>query len=184
MIRHTITLSGPTAEGPRISAHVLRPLLDALVDAAQRSLRLRVEGRSNLQRKARWLDAATDIQFVGLHGGSTVLEWEAPALGEAAPEIFEQLPLWDFSPRREQSALSLVEEAVRDAAGGNTESDLLDPNVLEAITRFRRVRSLSMPMASRAPPSASPVMGSGRRSVSGKKPLLPSAASSPANWTN
>src|SRR5262245_13272261 len=139
MIRHTIKLAGPAAEGARVSAHVLRPLLDALVEAAQRSLRLRVEGRSNLQGKAAWLDAATDIQLVGLRGGSTVLEWEAPSLGESAPEIFEQLPLWDFSPRREQTALSLVEEALRDATRGNTESDLLDRNVLEAMTAFRRV---------------------------------------------
>ena len=95
MVRHTIKLQGPEARGPRVSVHVLRALSDALVEAAQRSLRLRVEGRSNLQGKAAWLDAATDFQLVGLQEGSTVLEWEAPTLGEAVPQIFEQLPLWD-----------------------------------------------------------------------------------------
>jgi hypothetical protein len=53
--------------------------------------------------------------------------------------VRENETLWDFSPRREQTALSLVGEALRDATSGNTESDLLDRNVLEAITAFRRV---------------------------------------------
>ena len=88
MVRHTIRLLGPAAHGPRVSIHVLRDLSETLLEAAQRSLRLRVEGRSNLQGKTAWLDAATDIQLVGLSGGSTVLEWEAPTLGEAAAEVF------------------------------------------------------------------------------------------------
>ena len=119
MIRHTIKLLGPEAHGPRVSIHVLRALSDALIEAAQRSLRLHVEGRSHLQGKASWLDEATDFQLVGLREGSTVLEWEAPTLGEAVPQIFEQLSLWDVKPERHQSALSLVEEVIREATAGN-----------------------------------------------------------------
>jgi hypothetical protein len=139
MIRHTIRLVGPNACGARVSIHILRALSDALLEAAQRSLRLRVEGRSKLQGKTPWLEAATDLVLVGLHAGSTLLEFEAPTLGEAAPEIFEQLPLWDYSPRKEQSALSLVEETLRDAFAANRESDLLDRSILDSVTAFRKV---------------------------------------------
>src|SRR2546428_13041831 len=100
MVRHTIRLLGPAAHGPRVSLHVLRDLSETLMEAAQRSLRLRVEGRSNLQGKTAWLDAATDVQLGGRREGSTLLELEAPTLGEAAPEICEPLPLLDGNPRR------------------------------------------------------------------------------------
>jgi hypothetical protein len=139
VVKHTIRLLGPAARGPRVSMHLLRDLSETVLEAAQRSLRLRVEGRSNLQGKTAWLDAATDIQLVGLREGSTVLELEAPPLGEAAPEIFEQLPVFDLSPGRDQSAFSLVEEAARDAIAGNADSDLLDRNILDCLSSFHRV---------------------------------------------
>lgn len=142
MVKHTIELDGPEAHGARVSIHVLRVLSTALLNTAQRALRLRVEGRSNLQGKAAWLDAATDFQLVGLRDKCTVLEWEAPTLEEAAPEIFAQLPLWDSAPPRDLSSFSLVEETLRDAVQGNAESDILDRGVLDAVAAFRRVLDL------------------------------------------
>ena len=141
MIKHTVRLEGQNAQGKRVPAHILRDLLDTLLLAAQRSLRLRVDGRSSLYGHPAWLDNATRFDFTGLTEGSTVVNMEAPPLGEAAPEIFERLPLWDSGPSRDQSALSLVEEAAGDAIIGNSESDLLDRNVLEALARFGRILS-------------------------------------------
>jgi hypothetical protein len=137
MIQHIIKLEGAAAGGARISLHALSILADSLTDVAQRALRLRVESRSNLHSKPAWLDAATDIQLVGLNTGSTLLVCEAPTLQEVAPALFDQLAFWEAGPRREQSALSLVEETLRDAATANTESDLLDRNTLTSIARFR-----------------------------------------------
>jgi hypothetical protein len=85
------------------------------------------------------LNDATQFVLVGLAEGSTVLELEAPILGEAVPQIFEQLPLWEYSPKRDQTALSLVEEAARDAINGNSKSDLLDRNILELFSSLDRV---------------------------------------------
>lgn len=139
MIRHTIKLEGEAAKGARISARVLNMLLEMLLDASQRSLRLRVEGRSHMRGETDWLNAAADFELVGLNKGSTLLELETRSLGECAPELFQQLPLWDNSPRPEQSALGLFESTLRDALTGNEESDLLDRNVLESIARFNVV---------------------------------------------
>jgi hypothetical protein len=139
MVRHTIRLVAPRERGRGVSLYVLRMLSEALLEAARRSLRLRVEGRSRSQQRYSWLAAATEIDLIGFREDATLLEWEAPALGEAAPELFGQTPVWEWSPRREQSALSLVEDALRDAVAGNAESDLLDRGILDALSRLGRV---------------------------------------------
>lgn len=138
MVRHTIRLVGPGVEGGRVPIELLQVLTETLLEAAQRSTRLRVEGRSNLHGKGSWLKAATNIRLVGIRSGSTILELEAPELGSAAPAIFQQLALWEPSINREQSALSLVEEALGDALAGNTNSDLLDRRVLNSFASFSR----------------------------------------------
>lgn len=140
MIRHTMILVGGTASGKAaVSAHVLRALLDAVDNASQRALRLRVQGRSNLHGKPSWLDAATNYELVAKREGSSVLECQAPTLQEAAPALFQQLAFPDLGPRPDQSVLSLVAETLREATTGNEESELLDRGTLDAVARFSRV---------------------------------------------
>jgi len=135
MIRHTIKLEGEAAHGARVSIHVLSALLQALVDATQRALRFRVDGRSNLHGKADWLDKATDFQLVGLENGSTVIAWEA------VPQIFEHLGLWENGLRRDQTAFAILEKTTLEAVSGNADSDSLDKNILDALYGFRKVLS-------------------------------------------
>lgn len=142
MIRHSIRLEGGAAHGPRLSAQAVHELTGILIAMAQRCLRLRVDGRSTLYGHPAWLDAAASFNLIGLSDGSTVLQLEAPALGQAAPEVFQRLPLWDHSPRPEQTVLSLVEEAVDEAVRGNAESDLLDLHILDSFSHFGRVLAL------------------------------------------
>lgn len=139
MIKHTIKLEGEAAQGARVSIHVLAALSHALVEATQRVLRFRVDGRSNLHGKADWLDKATDFQLVGLETGSTIIAWEAPTLGDAVPHFFDQLPLWENGPSRGQTAFEVLEETAREAASGNAESDLLDKNILDSLYGFRKI---------------------------------------------
>lgn len=141
MTRHTIKLEGEAAQGARVSIHVLAALSQALVEATQRVLRFRVDGRSNLHGKADWLDKATDFQLVGLETGSTILAWDVPTLGDAVPHFFDQLPLWETGPRRDQTAFAVLEETAREAVNGNAESDLLDKNILDSLFGFRKVLS-------------------------------------------
>src|SRR5207245_480931 len=64
---------------------------------------------------------------------------EAPLLGEAAAELFQQLSMAEFGLRPEQTALSLVAQALRAATGGDGESQLLDRSVLASISEFQQV---------------------------------------------
>ena len=139
MLKHKIKLEGPAAKGARISARTLASILGTLEETAKRSLRLRVEARSNLQGMADWLDATTNFEFVGLSEGSTVLEFEAPSIEEAAPFVLELLPLWDNMPGKDDTAFSIVEDTLRQAQAGNRDSDVLDRNVLSAVAEFQAV---------------------------------------------
>jgi len=142
MIQHTIQWMGETDISTRLSFQAVGVLSNSLTDVAQRVLRLRVENRSNLQSKPEWLSAATRIEIVDVVQNGTALICAVPTLEEAAPTLFDQLAFWEARPRKEQSVLSLVEETLRDAAGGNTESDLLDRNTLSSVTSFREFLNL------------------------------------------
>ena len=142
MIKHTIKLAGEEARGARISGRALSLLLDRLRDATLRTLRLRVEGRSHLRGDIKWLEQAADFELVGLEMGSTVLEIESRPLRETAPDIFQQLPLWENQLDEESTALGLFENTLRDAVTGNAESDLLDRPILQSITMFREILNL------------------------------------------
>lgn len=139
MITRRIRLSGPGARGVRIDGELLRDLLDVLVDGCQQAVRLRVEGRSTAQGKPpTWLARAAAFGVVDLREGSTVLVVEAPSLVEAVPERFRQGDLFPFvEPAR--SCLDLLEESLRDAVEGKSESDAYDDGLIKTLEEFARV---------------------------------------------
>lgn len=114
-------------------------LTETLLEVGQRILRLLADGRSHLQGKPAWIVNAADVDIVGLSHGSTVVELEARTLGEAASPLFDTLALWSVQPTREQTVLSLVSEVTRQTIAGNTDSDILDSNVLASIAAFDQV---------------------------------------------
>lgn len=142
MIKHTIRLQGESAKGDRISFRALQRIAEVLTEASQRALRLRVENRSNLHKLPGWLEEATDIQFLGISKGSTILQCEIPSLGEVAPGRFDQISLFEKEPLKQKSALSLLEETLRDASNENKQSDILDRNTLNSVVRFREILSI------------------------------------------
>ncbi len=139
MIKHTIRLQGKSAKGDRISFRALQRIAEVLTEASQRALRLRVENRSNLHNLPGWMEEATEIQFLGISKGSTILQCEIPSLGEAAPGRFDQIALFEKEPLKQKSALSLLEETLRDASAGDKQSDMLDRNTLNSVVRFREI---------------------------------------------
>ena len=110
-----------------------------LLDATRGTLRLRVEGRSTARGSLpAWLGAAADFEVVGIEAGSTVLVIEAPALAEAAPALFGQQAL--FEPiDASDSAFGLMEQTLRAAVDGRSDSDLFDQPLLSTFRRFDRV---------------------------------------------
>ena len=109
------------------------------MDGCQQAVRLRVEGRSTAQGKPpAWLAQAASFDIVGLREGSTVLLVEAPSLLDVAPERFQQGDLFPFvEPTR--SCLDLLEESLRDAVEGKSESDAYDDGLIKTFEDFSRV---------------------------------------------
>ena len=139
MDKTAVKLSGPLVQGARISAPLLRDLLNTLVVGAGRSLRLRVEGRSTASGSwPGWLDEAVRFDIVGLETGSTVINVEAPALLEALPDRFQQTDMFPTCDP-EKSALAHFTESLDDALSGNTESDLYDEALVGTFESFDKI---------------------------------------------
>jgi hypothetical protein len=100
-----------------VSGPLFRDLLDTLVDAVQRSVRLRAEGRSTAGGPTpTWLEKAANFD-VEVRAGSTQLVLEAPALGDVAPDRFAQQNL--FQPiEADMTCLDVLTDALDDALAG------------------------------------------------------------------
>lgn len=82
--------------------------------------------------------AAADFEVVGIESGSTLLVIEAPTLLQAAPALFGQQEL--FEPiDSSDSAFDVMEEMLRAAVTGRSDSDLFDQPLLSTLRRFDRV---------------------------------------------
>jgi len=131
----TLKLIGPAARGVRVSAALLRDVVNTVVDAVQQSVRLRADGRSRVAGAAPgWLErvSAFDIE---IRAGSTELVMESRALSELAPERFAQQEL--FGPiDAGESCLELFSEAIDDALGAKLDSDRFDDGLIETFTSF------------------------------------------------
>ncbi|HEX8619644.1 MAG TPA: hypothetical protein VF911_18835 [Thermoanaerobaculia bacterium] len=120
---------------------VLGDLTAVLLDATRGALRLRVEGRSTARGSLpAWLGGAADFEIVGIEAGSTLLVIEAPTLIEAAPALFAQQAL--FEPiDSSDSAFGVMEQTLRAAVDGRSDSDFFDQPLLSVFRRFDRVLS-------------------------------------------
>ncbi|MBI4502900.1 MAG: hypothetical protein HY700_17275 [Gemmatimonadetes bacterium] len=141
MIRYTVRLSGPGVHGTRVSAGLLRDLLDVLTEGTRGALRLRVEGRSAARGTVpAWLLSASDFDLVALEEGSTVLVLEGPALAETPGGALKQADLFhdvDWST----GALTLLQESLQDAIEERRDSDLVDEPLLGRFESLGRIFS-------------------------------------------
>jgi hypothetical protein len=133
-----IRIAGPDAMGLRVNSGLLRDLMDPLVDAVQQSVRLRIEGRSRAPGSApAWLTkaAAFDVEF---RKGSTQLALVAEPLGDAVPDRFAQLDMFDpFNPAC--TCIDVFVEALDDALSNKPDSDRYDDGLIETFTVFGKV---------------------------------------------
>jgi hypothetical protein len=135
-------LIGPATRGARVSASLLREALSTLVEAAQRSVRLRVEGRSSAQGPLpNWIEKASAFDLLAIEDGSTGLVFEAKPLLDALPA--SQLEMFaSFDPRL--SCLDLLTESLAEAVAGKADSFLYDDGLLTVFERFDRVLRLGI----------------------------------------
>ena len=135
--RYQLRLTGlHEAEGQIRAASLVR-ILETLVQAAERATSLLAVGESRSRgRQPGWLKASTDLVLTGLAPGSTVLQLEAPCLGETAREQFAQQDLWREPPDLEDTALDLVAYAIHEAKEDGSRGERFDSGVLGAIVKF------------------------------------------------
>lgn len=128
-------LSGP--EGT-IPVRTLLELLRGVIECSERGLRLLIEGASvKTGRPPAWLERAVDLTFSGLHKGSTVLEIEAPTLGDVLGKDLQQQDFWAKAPAASDTALSFFSRSVQDTTAENLESEYYDAGVLRGLLALK-----------------------------------------------
>jgi hypothetical protein len=128
---------------------LLRPLMTY-------SVRMAVEGSSvAVGRTPGWLAAASDVRFVDYarDGNDTLIQLDLPALGAAAPELYDQAELWPTKPAAEYTAVDVFSGVVDEVDRGDQDSLRYDRPLLRKLSSIRRVfsdhlHSVSLPHGS------------------------------------
>lgn len=137
--RYQLRISGLRDDEGQIKIIDLQRILEALIRTSERATRLQATGEGSAKGpKPKWLDASVDFTITGLKSGSTVLDIEAPRLGETAYEEFAQQEFWREQPSLDETALDLAAYAIQEAGDADSVGDRLDSGVLEAILKFWR----------------------------------------------
>ena len=163
MVTQTITLQSREHYGSRIPSQALGCVLERIPDAVRLSVRMAVEGRSKARgKRPGWLRAAADIRFVGHDGDdSTVLHFDAPTLGEAAPRLYDQQQLWPTKPDSNDTGFDILADVLRDVASGNADSERFDRPLLDSLADFGKILNgtfTRMMVSSRATQRGQPVV--------------------------
>jgi hypothetical protein len=137
----SVTLWSEEHFGSRVPSHALGCLLGFIPHAVRQSVRMAIEGRSRAKgKRPDWLRAAADIRFLGHEGtDATILHFEAPTLGEAAPRLYAQQELWPTKPAPSDTGFDLLGDVFKDVAAQNADSERFDRQLLDEIFGLRHV---------------------------------------------
>lgn len=142
--RYQLRISGLSEGEGQIRMTTLRRVTDALLTTAERATRLIATGVGvGKGARPQWLDASIDFTITGLKSGSTVIQLEAPRLGDTAHEQFTQDDLWRKQPSLDDTALDLVAEAVNETQLDKPAGDYFDTSVLDAVLRFGKAAGVA-----------------------------------------
>lgn len=131
---YQLRIKGLQEADGKISVRALTQLLTGITDCAERGLRLAIEGASvKSGRPPSWLEKAVNLTFAGVHSGSTILDIEAPTLGEVIGEELHQQDFWTKPPAITDTALTIFSRAVRDTTAEDVESEYYDSGVLRGL---------------------------------------------------
>lgn len=136
-----IRLIGNRETGATIDGAVLRDVLDSLLEGVRRAVRLRVEGRSSAPGTApRWLSEAGKFRVLGFREGSTVIDLDAPVVGEALADRGGLGPLFE-EPDPHATGMGWYRDVLEDALRADRDSDRFDAGLLDAVVGWHRVLS-------------------------------------------
>ena len=136
--KYQLKLTGLVSPSGTISLKALQDICDLLLEAAERGLRLAVEGTSVKRgRLPVWLSKSLDLKLVALNKGSTVLAIEAPLLGQTAKEYIRQQDFWYVVPKLEDTALTFLAKSIHDTTAEDLESNSYDNGILDSLLQFK-----------------------------------------------
>ena len=160
LVERSFELRGQSGLGKKPKPEVIGPVLTHLHDTLQDSVRMgflhssRATGRIPAS-----LRAAAEVRFVAHSSSSdnvTILRFEVPLLGEAAPDWFQQKLLWEEGPKRNETAFDLLAGALTDVKKRRKESSRYDTGLLRRISSYRHMlkrglESIALPDTDRGP---------------------------------
>jgi hypothetical protein len=136
-MNYKLKLEGLKTPGGTISIRALQILVNTLIEASERGLRLAVQGESVKRGPIPgWLARSLDFTITGIKKGSTTILLDAPPLGETAAVQIKQQDLWFTKPTAEDTAITLVSRSVREVISQNFESYAYDEGVLDGLLSF------------------------------------------------
>jgi hypothetical protein len=149
-IVHQVLLKSREQFHAKLPPHHLGLLLAELPFAVRDAVAMALRNRSAAHgRRPAWLDRAADVRFVGFRSDdNTVLNFEAPTLGDAAEEIYAQSSLFpelESKPSPEDTGFDVLGDVIAEVDRKNADSGHFDPPLLNRISRFQKVFSKRSP---------------------------------------
>ncbi len=127
--------------GGRMPPEPIGELLVRLPKLVQQAIRIRFEGRSTVTgNRPEWLLRTADVRVVGVtEDRDACVSLDAPILGEAAPELYDQEELWQLRPAPEDTGLDLLADALDDLQRNNADSPRYDTAMLSGLAKMGKV---------------------------------------------
>jgi hypothetical protein len=141
-VTQKIVLSSMSHYGDRLPPQAVGQTLVAMPNLVRQSVDMVFRGQSTAKgKRPSWLTAASDVALISVSGGEvSVLTFEAPTLGDAAPELFRQGEFpWTDRPDPNDTGFDLLGDVLRDVAQGNAESERFDARLLSELWGTRKV---------------------------------------------
>ncbi len=141
-VTQKVFLSSMNDYGDRLPPEAVGQTLVAIPNLVRESIDMVFRGQSTAKgKRPGWLTAASDVALVSVSGGEeSVLTFEAPTLGDAAPELFRQGEFpWTNRPDPGDTGFDLLGDVLRDVAQGNAESERFDARLLSELWGTRKV---------------------------------------------
>ena len=144
MVERSFRLDAPEGLGGKPRPELIGPVLTHLHGTLQDSVRMGFLHASRARgRIPSTLKAASEVRYVGHSAAAsddaTLLRFEVPTFGSAAPELFAQQTLWADGPNPEDTAFELLSGWLHDIGQKRDDSSRFDPGLLQRVRSYGRL---------------------------------------------
>lgn len=137
-IHHRVVLDSEAASGAAVAPAALAMLVGRFNACLRGAVSTAFRGTSRIKSPApHWLAAASDVRLAGRD--ATVLHFEAPTFGTAAPELYEQREPWPTRPDPSHTSFEVLARVLGDVNREHRDSDRYDPSLLRRLHDFGRL---------------------------------------------